>query len=69
MATNLDRGSNDLEEIIDRLEKQKQFLKLKLEQASSKIQKLKHANAILENNLHSLKNLHNAKVLDKLEDN
>jgi chaperonin cofactor prefoldin len=46
MATNLDRGSNDLEEIIDRLEKQKQFLKLKLEQASSKIQKLKHANAI-----------------------
>ena len=25
MATNLDRGSNDLEEIIDRLEKQKQL--------------------------------------------
>ena len=79
MTVNLDRGSNDLEEIIDRLQKQKKYLHGQLRKTKSnrseeimalyaEVKRLKNENEILETNLYKLKILHNAKVLDKEED-
>ena len=74
MTVNLDRGSNDLEEIIDRLQKQKEYLQGQLRKTKSnraeeimalyaEVKRLKNKNEILETNLFKLKKLHNAKVL------
>ena len=74
MTVNLDRGSNDLEEIIDRLQKQKVYLQGQLRKTKSnraeeimalyaEVKRLKNKNEILETNLFKLKKLHNAKVL------
>ena len=74
MTVNLDRGSNDLEEIIDRLQKQKEYLQGQLRKTKSnraeeimalyaEVKRLKNENEILETNLFKLKKLHNAKVL------
>ena len=79
MTVNLDRGSNDLEEIIDRLQKQKEYLQGQLRKTKSnraeeimalyaEVKRLKNKNEILETNLYKLKILHNAKVLEKTED-
>ena len=79
MTVNLDRGSNDLEEIIDRLQKQKKYLQGQLRKTKSnraeeimalyaEVKRLKNENEILETNLYKLKILHNAKVLEKTED-
>ena len=74
MATNLDRGLNDLEDSIDRLIKQKEYLQRQLRKTKSnraeeimalyaEVKRLKNENEILETNLFKLKKLHNAKVL------
>ena len=79
MTVNLDRGLNDLEESIDRLIKQKEYLQKQLRKTKSnrseeimalyaEVKRLKNENEILETNLYKLKILHNAKVLDKEED-
>ena len=74
MAIDYDRGPNDLEETIDRLEKQKKYLQKQLKKADrtqevmalyAEVKRLKNENEILENNLHKMKGLHNAKVLEK----
>ena len=78
MTVNLDRGLNDLEESIDRLIKQKEYLQKQLRKTKSnrseeimalyaEVKRLKNENEILETNLYKLKILHNAKVLDKEE--
>ena len=74
MAINYDRGSNDLEEVIDKLQKQKKYLQGQLRKTKSnraeeimalhaEVKRLKNKNEILETNLFKLKKLHNAKVL------
>ena len=74
MTVNLDRGSNDLEEIIDRLQKQKEYLQGQLRKTKSnraeeimalyaEVKRLKNEKEVLETNLFKLKKLHNAKVL------
>ena len=74
MAINYDRGSNDLEEVIDKLQKQKNYLQGQLRKTKSnraeeimalyaEVKRLKNKNEILETNLFKLKKLHNAKVL------
>ena len=73
MAINLDRGLNDLEESIDRLIKQKEYLQKQLRKTKDRseeimalyaeVKRLKNENEILETNLFKLKKLHNAKVL------
>jgi len=79
MTVNLDRGLNDLEESIDRLIKQKEYLQKQLRKTKSnrseeimalyaEVKRLKNENEILETNLYKLKILHNAKVLEKTED-
>ena len=78
MTVNLDRGSNDLEEIIDRLQKQKEYLQKQLRKTKDRseeimalyaeVKRLKNENEILQTNLHKMKTLHNAKVLEKMED-
>ena len=79
MTVNLDRGLNDLEESIDRLIKQKEYLQKQLRKTKSnrseeimalyaEVKRLKNENEILETNLYKLKILHNAKVLDKEQD-
>ena len=79
MTVNLDRGLNDLEEAIDRLIKQKEYLQKQLRKTKSnrseeimalyaEVKRLKNENEILETNLYKLKILHNAKVLDKEQD-
>ena len=78
MTVNLDRGSNDLEEIIDRLQKQKEYLQSQLRKTKDRseeimalyaeVKRLKNENEILQTNLHKMKTLHNAKVLEKMED-
>jgi len=79
MTVNLDRGLNDLEEAIDRLIKQKEYLQKQLRKTKSnrseeimalyaEVKRLKNENEILETNLYKLKILHNAKVLEKTED-
>ena len=78
MTVNLDRGLNDLEESIDRLIKQKEYLQKQLRKTKSnrseeimalyaEVKRLKNENEILETNLYKLKILHNAKVLEKTE--
>ena len=78
MTINLDRGLNDLEDSIDRLIKQKEYLQKQLRKTKSnrseeimalyaEVKRLKNENEILETNLYKLKILHNAKVLDKEE--
>ena len=78
MTVNLDRGLNDLEESIDRLIKQKEYLQKQLRKTKDRseeimalyaeVKRLKNENEILETNLYKLKILHNAKVLDKEQD-
>ena len=79
MTINLDRGLNDLEESIDRLIKQKEYLQKQLRKTKSnrseeimalyaEVKRLKNENEILQTNLHKMKTLHNAKVLEKMED-
>jgi len=79
MTVNLDRGLNDLEESIDRIIKQKEYLQKQLRKTKSnrseeimalyaEVKRLKNENEILETNLYKLKILHNAKVLEKTED-
>ena len=79
MTVNLDRGSNDLEEVIDKLQKQKKYLQRQLRKTKSnraeeimalyaEVKRLKNENEILQTNLHKMKTLHNAKVLEKMED-
>ena len=75
MTINLDRGLNDLEDSIDRLIKQKEYLQKQLRKTKSnraeeimalyaEVKRLKNENEILQTNLYKLKILHNAKVLD-----
>ena len=79
MTINLDRGLNDLEDSIDRLIKQKEYLQRQLRKTKSnraeeimalyaEVKRLKNENEILQTNLHKMKTLHNAKVLEKMED-
>ena len=79
MTINLDRGLNDLEDSIDRLIKQKEYLQKQLRKTKSnraeeimalyaEVKRLKNENEILQTNLHKMKTLHNAKVLEKMED-
>ena len=78
MVTNLDRGLNDLEDSIDRLIKQKEYLQKQLRKTKDRseeimalyaeVKRLKNENEILQTNLHKMKTLHNAKVLEKMED-
>ena len=75
MAVNYDRGPNDLEETIDRLIKQKEYLQKQLRKTKDRteeimalyaeVKRLKNENEILQTNLHKMKSLHNAKVLQK----
>ncbi len=75
MAINLDRGLNDLEDSIDRLIKQKEYLQKQLRKTKDRteeitalyaeVKRLKNENEILQINLHKMKSLHNAKVLEK----
>ena len=74
MAINLDRGLNDLEDSIDRLIKQKEYLQKQVKKADrtqeimalyAEVKRLKNENEILQTNLHKMKSLHNAKVLEK----
>ena len=79
MVINFDRGLNDLEDSIDRLIKQKEYLQKQLRKTKSnraeeimalyaEVKRLKNENEILQTNLHKMKTLHNAKVLEKMED-
>ena len=78
MTINLDRGLNDLEDSIDRLIKQKEYLQKQLRKTKDRseeimalyeeFKRLKNENEILQTNLHKMKTLHNAKVLEKMED-
>ena len=79
MTVNLDRGSNDLEEVIDRLQKQKEYLQGQLRKTKSnraeeimalyaEVKRLKNQKQVLETNIYKLKKLHNAKVLEKKEE-
>ena len=75
MAINYDRGPNDLDETIDRLIKQKEYLQKQLRKTKDRteeimalyaeVKRLKNENEILQTNLHKMKSLHNAKVLEK----
>ena len=78
MTINLDRGLNDLEDSIDRLIEQKEYLQKQLRKTKDRseeimalyaeVKRLKNENEILQTNLHKMKTLHNAKVLEKMED-
>tara|TARA_Y100000992_G_C20856308_1_gene300650 strand:- start:25 stop:282 length:258 start_codon:yes stop_codon:yes gene_type:complete len=73
MTINLDRGLNDLEDSIDRLIKQKEYLQKQLRKTKDRseeimalyaeVKRLKNEKEVLETNLFKLKKLHNAKVL------
>ena len=75
MAIDYYRGPNDLEETIDRLIKQKEYLQKQLRKTKDRteeimalyaeVKRLKNENEILQTNLHKMKSLHNAKVLQK----
>ena len=77
MTINLDRGLNDLEDSIDRLIKQKEYLQKQLRKTKDRseeimalyaeVKRLKNEKEVLETNLYKLKKLHNAKVLEKKE--
>ena len=77
MVINFDRGLNDLEDSIDRLIKQKEYLQKQLRKTKDRseeimalyaeVKRLKNENEILQTNLHKMKTLHNAKVLEKME--
>ena len=79
MTINLDRGLNDLEDSIDRLIKQKEYLQKQLRKTKDRseeimalyaeVKRLKNENEILQTNLHKMKTLHNAKVLKKWRTN
>ena len=67
MAIDYDRGTNDLEETIDRLEKQKKYLQKQVKKADrtqeimalyAEVKRLKNENEILQTNLHKMKSLH-----------
>ena len=65
MATNLDRGLNDLEDSIDRLIKQKEYLQKKLRKTKDRteeimalyaeVKRLKNLNEDLQRELHDRK--------------
>ena len=79
MPINLDRGPADLEEVIDKQQKQIDWLKKQTKKNQNdraaeimalyaEVKRLKNENEILQTNLHKMKTLHNAKVLEKMED-
>ena len=79
MSINLDRGPADLEEVIDKQQKQIDWLKKQTKKNQNdreaeimalyaEVKILKNENEILQTNLHKMKTLHNAKVLEKMED-
>ena len=78
MTINLNRGLNDLEDSIDRLIKQKEYLQKQLRKTKDRseeimalyaeVKRLKNEKEVLETNLYKLKKLHNAKVLEKKEE-
>ena len=79
MTINLDRGPADLEEVIDKQQKQIDWLKKQTKKNQNdreaeimalyaEVKRLKNENEILQTNLHKIKTLHNAKVLEKMED-
>ena len=79
MPINLDRGPADLEEVIDKQQKQIDWLKKQTKKNQNdraaeimalyaEVKRLKIENEILQTNLHKMKTLHNAKVLEKMED-
>ena len=78
MVINLDRGLNDLEDSIDRLIKQKEYLQKQLRKTKDRseeimalyaeVKRLKNEKEVLETNLYKLKKLHNSKVLEKKEE-
>ena len=79
MTINLDRGPADLEEVIDKQQKQIDWLKKQTKKNQNdreaeimalyaEVKRLKNENEILQTNLHKMKTLHNAKVLEKMED-
>ena len=79
MPINLDRGPADLEEVIDKQQKQIDLLKKQTKKNQNdraaeimalyaEVKRLKNENEILQTNLHKMKTLHNAKVLEKMED-
>ena len=79
MPINLDRGPADLEEVIDKQQKQIDWLKKQTKKTQddriaeimalyAEVKRLKNENEILQTNLHKMKTLHNAKVLEKMED-
>jgi chaperonin cofactor prefoldin len=64
MATNLDRGLNDLEEVIDKLKKQKEILQNRLKKLDrteeimalyAEVKRLKNLNEDLQRELHDRK--------------
>jgi predicted nucleic acid-binding Zn-ribbon protein len=74
MGDKIHNEINDLEETIDRLEKQKKYLQKQVKKADrtqeimalyAEVKRLKNENEILQTNLHKMKSLHNAKVLEK----
>jgi hypothetical protein len=76
MSINLDRGPADLEEVIDKQQKQIDWLKKQTKKTQddriaeimalyAEVKRLKNENEILQTNLHKMKSLHNAKVLEK----
>ena len=79
MTINLDRGPADLEEVIDKQQKQIDWLKKQTKKNQNdreaeimalyaEVKRLKNENEILQTNLHKMKTLHNAKVLEKMDD-
>ena len=79
MTINLDRGPADLEEVIDKQQKQIDWLKKQTKKNQNdraaeimalyaEVKRLKNENEILQTNLNKMKTLHNAKVLEKMED-
>ena len=74
MTINLDRGPADLEEVIDKQQKQIDWLKKQTKKNQNdreaeimalyaEVKRLKNEKEVLETNLFKLKKLHNAKVL------
>ena len=74
MSINLDRGPADLEEVIDKQQKQIDWLKKQTKKKQddriaemmalcAEVKRLKNDKEVLETNLFKLKKLHNAKVL------
>jgi ubiquinone biosynthesis protein UbiJ len=75
MSINLSESIINLEESLDKLIKQKKYLQSQLRKTKDRseeimalyaeVKRLKNENEILQTNLHKMKSLHNAKVLEK----